>query len=339
MALSWINIQAELEESGRGANWPVYQLFLKGMDDIEAVRHVRKLATLSHPVRCRLGRVYNELFDNRFIVWSERSKWSNYWWSFESSVDDNGLLVSLGKRHPAFAGPLNVQAESHLTSRYMMYARYVYDCWRWSFSRWSDAFSRRHGFLVGSVLTVGPQRQEQPWRFRWRSLTRAQLTWAGANGKTGTWGDINCRWGTPAYPILDDPALWGKVRWGDLQRHKLVVTPEKFEATQMIAVPADFVLMPVFFSDSVLTSVATARNRREWSLYRWSEAVPRQHGFLLHSGLVGNAVRLEYPWRLYSQCPTEAFQLLATRHVWRTTREALSTFEGASLCYAICVVF
>ena len=113
-ALSWIKVYPTIEEGiSAGKYWASYQIGLGDFSDMARIGDVITLARLSQPVRCKLFRVYNSVFDRRPIVLSEGPALGDGWLSFYSGVSvegpDGDVIVSFGTKR-------SFQAEAYLPS-------------------------------------------------------------------------------------------------------------------------------------------------------------------------------------------------------------------------------
>lgn len=228
-ALALFGISASIEEDGKGENWAVYQMFLRGVDTVERARLAYRVALEMQPVRCRLRRVYNEHLDDRYIIWTTRGTWSTYYWSYCSGVRDpeTGVIVSFGRRGSALAFlELEPEASVCTTLSHGLLIRYIRS-WIWGYSRWSDLYPPSSGFVHGQLGTHLVEREDRPWLFRGRRVAREQLVWSGADMAVpvGQWGDINCRWSKGVF-LLFRSMRWGSSRWSSCGR-RLVTTLER----------------------------------------------------------------------------------------------------------------
>lgn len=229
-ALALFGIGADIEEDGKGDNWAVYQMLLRGVDTVERARLAYRVALEMQPVRCRLRRVYNEHLDARYIIWTARGTWSTYYWSFNSGVRDpeTGVIVSFGRRGAALAAlELEPEVSVGTTLSHGLLIRYIRS-WIWSYSRWSDLYPPSSGFVHGQLGTRPVEREDRPWLFRGRRVAREQLVWSGADMAVpvGQWGGINCRWSKGVFPLFSSPR-WGSSRWSGSNSKRLVTTLER----------------------------------------------------------------------------------------------------------------
>ena len=228
-ALALFGISTSIEEDGKGENWAVYQMFLRGVDTVERARLAYRVALEMQPVRCHLRRVYNEYLDDRYIIWTARSRWSKYYWSYCSGVRDpeTGVIVSFGRRGAALAFlELEPEASVCTTLSHGLLIRYIRS-WIWGYSRWSDLYPPSSGFVHGQLGTHLIEREDRPWLFRGRRVAREQLVWSGADMAVpaGQWGGINCRWSKGVF-LLFRSLRWGSSRWSGCGR-RLVTTLER----------------------------------------------------------------------------------------------------------------
>lgn len=229
-ALALFGIGADIEEDGKGDNWAVYQMLLRGVDTVERARLAYRVALEMQPVRCRLRRVYNEHLDARYIIWTARGTWSTYYWSFNSGVRDpeTGVIVSFGRRGAALAAlELEPEVSVGTTLSHGLLIRYIRS-WIWSYSRWSDLYPPSSGFVHGQLGTHPVEREDRPWLFRGRRVAREQLVWSGADMAVpvGQWGGINCRWSKGVFPLFSSQR-WGSSRWSGSNSKRLVTTLER----------------------------------------------------------------------------------------------------------------
>lgn len=239
-ALALFGIGADIEEDGKGDNWAVYQMLLRGVDTVERARLAYRVALEMQPVRCRLRRVYNEHLDARYIIWTARGTWSTYYWSFNSGVRDpeTGVIVSFGRRGAALAAlELEPEVSVGTTLSHGLLIRYIRS-WIWSYSRWSDLYPPSSGFVHGQLDTRPVEREDRPWLFRGRRVAREQLVWSGADMAVpvGQWGDINCRWSKGTFLLFRSPR-WGASRWSCSNGRRLVTTLERRLAPGRALVP------------------------------------------------------------------------------------------------------
>lgn len=214
-ALALFGISASIEEDGEGANWATYQLNLHNVDTVEGVRLAHRVANEMAPVRCRLRRVYNDLYDDRSLIWTRHSPWSGAIWSDDTGVRDpeTGIIVSLGTGHAMRTEPLPscfLMAGEDVSPRII---RYV-DTWIWSFAPWSEVFPQPSGFVHGELGSRLVRRKAVPWSFMGRDATREQLVWSEGDAGGGAWGDINCVW-TGGSLLSYEPWSWGTSAWSE----------------------------------------------------------------------------------------------------------------------------
>lgn len=239
MALGWIGLQPSLEEDGVGDNWATYQLGLPQIADAATVRRVAHLARLSQPARCRLWRIYTDVFDRRPIVLSNGPVLSDGWLSFYSGVPVEGepgedVLVSFGARHRAQAQvwqPDPACASFGVITWLGFLAPYL-DTFTVGRSALSQHYPRNHGFAMASffsILWADRQTSGRRWRGLWdarrwldytgfdrklpfwrmgrRALSRAQLVPGWSEGLS----DQNSRLGVTFATVIRNPARLGEM--------------------------------------------------------------------------------------------------------------------------------
>jgi hypothetical protein len=130
----------------------------------EEVRRVLHLAKLSQPARCRLWRIYTDVFDRRPIVVSEGPVLGDGWLSFYSGVpvngsfedDTEGVLVSFGVRNAmqveryscddiegSFGNTINLGFQAPYLDRFIV-----------GRSALSHPYPRSHPFVMGSLFSI-----------------------------------------------------------------------------------------------------------------------------------------------------------------------------------------
>ena len=253
MAFSWIGQEVEIEEDS-GAHWATYQLGLPQIATEEEVRRILHLARLSQPARCRLWRIYTEVFDRRPIIVSEGPALGDGWLSFYSGTpvdgsledDTDGILVSFGARH-------TVQSELYAAAdivgsfgssiNFGFLAPYL-DRFTVGRSQLSQHYPRNHGFAVSSLFSIlwadsatagrnwrclwdgrdwreytGFDRKLPRWNMRRREQSRSQLV--------PGWGEIlsdsNARLGATFAVVINNPGRLGNfvLSEHDPERHLL----------------------------------------------------------------------------------------------------------------------
>ena len=101
LALGWVGIDdIEIEEEVPGIHFYQYQLKLGEIPDRVKVDNIINLSRLSAPVRSRLSRLYNTLYDNRRLILSDpdgRGKFG-YLLSDYSGVHYKDIVLSFGRK-------------------------------------------------------------------------------------------------------------------------------------------------------------------------------------------------------------------------------------------------
>ena len=231
-ALSWIKVYPTIEEGiSAGKYWASYQIGLGDFSDMARIGDVITLARLSQPVRCKLFRVYNSVFDRRPIVLSEGPALGDGWLSFYSGVSvegpDGDVIVSFGTKR-------GFQAEAYLPSLHA--ASFGTECvsghtapyldrFIVGRSRLSEPLPRNHPFVMGalfSILWADRQTLGRSWRGEWDA--RRWLDYTGFDRKLPRWrmgrrslsrsqlvptesmlADTNSRLGATFAVVIDNP--------------------------------------------------------------------------------------------------------------------------------------
>jgi P2-related tail formation protein len=235
-AFGWIGQTLTIEEE-QGAHWATYQLGLPQIATEEEVRRVLHLARLSQPARCRLWRIYTDVFDRRPIVVSEGPVLGDGWLSYYSgvpvdgSIEDGteGALVSFGVRAA-------LQSERYadddaigvFCSLYRIGTQALYiDRFIVGLSQLSNVYPPVGGFVIGEVISrlwadiattnrvwnstwddapwyepLGHDRKLPLWRFRSRSISCSQLV----PGWGASLSDVNAKLGVSFGSLINNPA-------------------------------------------------------------------------------------------------------------------------------------
>ena len=278
-ALGWLGISPVIEEGDTvSSRWAFYQLGLGSFNNIERVRDVITLARLSQPVRCRLGRVYNDLYDGRRIVWSEFSAWSDYVWSDDTGVVDpeTGMVVSFGTRHAARSASPDVRVLAVRGDVVSRLIRYV-DAWIWSFAPWSEVFPQPSGFVHGELGSRLVRRKAAPWSFMGRDVAREQLVWSEGDAGGGAWGDVNCVW-TGGSLLSYEPWSWGASAWSEGKGPFSACTDARELEPRFRLLGGELVSTLAGFGEDLRGSLLTLYPERPWSgswdARRWTPYPP-----------------------------------------------------------------
>ncbi len=230
-----------IEEDGTGRWWATYQLGLPQIADTATVRHIVRICNEMAPARCRLWRIYTDVFDRRPIILSQGPALGSGWLTFYSGApvpvnpdnpDSEDVLVSFGVRHASQSAPYSpgdVCGSFGATTRYGFLAPYL-DRFVVGRSRLSALYPRNHGFALGSLFSIlwaerattgrrwrgewdarrwldytGFDRQLPSWRMERRAISRAQLV--------PGWGEVvsdhNARLGATFAAVIDNPPRLG----------------------------------------------------------------------------------------------------------------------------------
>ncbi len=292
-----------IEEDGTGEFWATYQLGLPEVPTEEALRRMVAVAREMQPVRCRLWRVYNDLCDFRPAVWSGGAPdhaWGNAWWSRYSGVGVPGVPgVDAGHDLMAsFGGRDALLAERYFTGRVgwgmaaLLCAIIPYvDRPIWSRARWSERYRRQSAFVLGQLLSARGEASRPRWRMAYREWARSQAvpSWPGpasAWGRDGVWGDINSNYSVPCARRITAPApRWSENRWSeDAPRVEVLRILEQFHAAlaargERLAPGGPDGVLPGAGMAALISGLIPYIDRPFWGRTRWSDALPRRHGF------------------------------------------------------------
>lgn len=170
MALRLFDVQAQVDESGRGDNWAVYEL------ELEAVPRgllptIAGVAEEMAPARCRLRRVYGG-FDRRPIILDVGPALDVGFLDDDSGIwdADTGIKESFGENVPMLAKS-QPASTAHIGSVHTHASRAFYvdkailDQWRLD-----NPTVKSYGFIGGSLvslLSVGIQGNKWRWEGPW----------------------------------------------------------------------------------------------------------------------------------------------------------------------------
>lgn len=242
-----------IEEDGTGDYWATYQLGLPQIATPEEVRRIVTICNEMAPVRCRLWRVYTEVFDRRPIVVGNGPVLGDGWLTFYSGTpvpgpdgSEDDVLVSFGVRNAFQSEPYSpgdVCGSFGATTWYGFQAPCL-DRFIVGRSRLSDVYPRTHGFAMGSLFSIlwadrattgrrwrgywdarrwldytGFDRKLPPWRMEQRAFSRAQLVPGGGVAMS----DCNARLGATFAMTIDNPPRLGDCTLSghDSQRREL----------------------------------------------------------------------------------------------------------------------
>lgn len=192
-ALALFGYEAEIEEDGTGAFWATWQLGLPALVDLDTVRRICAIVNEMQPARCRLWRIYTDVYDWRPGVWNggaPRNAWDACWWDWYSgtpvpglpgSDDEHELVVSFGRvDRYAVERAEALRMAVGITSRMASLCPYI-DRPVWDRSWWGQEFPRNHGFVIGEIFSMHFCERitsSQPWSGTWPHRPwRAFATW------------------------------------------------------------------------------------------------------------------------------------------------------------------
>ena len=246
-ALALFGIEATIEEDGRGDDWATYQVGVTGTPDMATARKIYQVATEMAPARCRLFRVYNDLYDFRPLYLSDGPDIGDGWLSFYSGVtvpgigdDEDAPLVSFGAELSMGGEPLGSRIWSGFSSSLNIDGMYE-DCFILGTSCLSDDYPLNHGFIFSQLFSwqnaepvttshkwagkwdrrhwsepAGWTRTIPPWVFGMLTFYKSELRigWPDDSGGlvhgSGTIGDINACVGVRSVQHFDDPFILGE---------------------------------------------------------------------------------------------------------------------------------
>lgn len=260
-----------IEEDGVGDYWATYQLGLPQIATPEEVRRIVTICNEMAPVRCRLWRVYTDVFDRRPIVVGDGPKLGDGWLTFYSGTpvpgpdgSEDDVLVSFGVRNAFQSEPYSpgdMCGSFGATTWYGFLAPYL-DRFIVGRSRLSDVYPRNHGFAMGSLFSIlwadrattgrrwrgywdarrwldytGFDRKLPQWRMERRAASRAQLV--------PGWGEVvsdcNARLGATFAVVIDNPGRLGGFALSnhDSQRRELRLHEMFIHSAAAITPPVD----------------------------------------------------------------------------------------------------
>ena len=246
-ALGLFGITATIEEDGTGEDWATYQLGVTGAPDVATLKTAYEVAREMAPVRCRLFRIYNDLYDFRPIHFSDGPNIGDGWLSFYSGVtvpgiggEDDAPLVSIGAELSLAGEPLRSRIWSGLSGSLNLDGMYE-DCFIVGTSCFGDVFPLNHGFIFSQLFSwqnaervtsshkwkgkwnrrhwaepAGWTRTITPWVFGMLTFHKSELRigWpddhSGFVHGSGTIGDINACVGIRRVQHFDDPFILGE---------------------------------------------------------------------------------------------------------------------------------
>lgn len=186
-----------IEEDGTGDHWATWQLGLPEIADEATVRHIVSICNEMQPARCRLWRIYTDVFDRRPIVPDVGPVLDDGWLDFYSgaSVNTGGetgesdsVLVSFGatrrflsEAYGDIAGSFGTTIRRAFLIPYL--DRFVLDR-----SRLDEVYPRNHGFASAclySLLWADRATTGRRWRGEWDA--RRWRDYTGFDRKLPRW--------------------------------------------------------------------------------------------------------------------------------------------------------
>ena len=186
-----------IEEDGTGDHWATWQLGLPEIADEATVRHIVSICNEMQPARCRLWRIYTDVFDRRPIVPDVGPVLDDGWLDFYSgaSVETGGgtgesdsVLVSFGatrrflsEAYGDIAGSFGTTIRRAFLIPYL--DRFVLDR-----SRLDEVYPRNHGFASAclySLLWADRATTGRRWRGEWDA--RRWRDYTGFDRKLPRW--------------------------------------------------------------------------------------------------------------------------------------------------------
>lgn len=316
-----------IEEGGVGMHWATYQIGLPEVADIETVKLVSRVAAEMAPVRCRLGRIYNGVYDMRPSVWGA-DPWAENWWGGYSGVSvpgmpgtDDEFVVSFGARLSMRTPPLSPRFCASGGSLVSFLAPYL-DRPRWGLSAWGERFIENRPFGFGQIYSSAfgqIMREPRPWsgpwpRIPWASATtfgralprwelflsgvaRSRAVWSEA---VKPWGDINAKYGAPTFTVFDEPAAWGESAYGEPQgEREVAIDVFEFVRTLCACPPKTHARPGGFGCSRQHGSLIPYADRPRWRQGTYGEPFVRNRPFAgasLSSSFFGDAVRGKRTW-------------------------------------------
>lgn len=97
MALKWTGLEeVVLEEEAYGEHFAEFQLGLEGLPKDFSLGAIQALADLAKPVRARLTRLYNSLYDKRHLI-LDHNQYGNFLSHYSGVKTKEGLQISFGR--------------------------------------------------------------------------------------------------------------------------------------------------------------------------------------------------------------------------------------------------
>ncbi len=187
-----------IEEDGTGDYWATWQLGLPEIADEATVRHIVSICNEMQPARCRLWRIYTDVFDRRPIVPDVGPVLDDGWLDFYSgaSVETGGetggetdsVLVSFGATRRFLSEAYGAMAASFGTTIRRAFLIPYLDRFVLDRSRLDEVYPRNHGFASAclySLLWADRATTGRRWRGEWDA--RRWRDYTGFDRKLPRW--------------------------------------------------------------------------------------------------------------------------------------------------------
>ncbi|MCL2458955.1 MAG: phage tail protein [Desulfobulbus sp.] len=222
-ALALFGLAAGIEEDGENDYWATYQISLPGIADLETVRLVSRVAVEMQPARCRLYRIYTDIWDTRPGAYSggfgeaDPARGGGFYseaaYSYYSGVSVPGLpdggdvIVSFGVLRSATAAKAMAPAWRAGRLRLRSMVALMADSMAYSDARYSDALAvPNHGFVRFRLRARIFDVSRPAAAFVRRTVIRSAQAKVvlPANAVAG----ILRLFSSSAFPVLPPPARW-----------------------------------------------------------------------------------------------------------------------------------
>lgn len=229
-----------IEEDGTGDHWATWQLGLPEIADEATVRHIVSICNEMQPARCRLWRIYTDVFDRRPIVPDVGPVLDDGWLDFYSGASVNtgggtgesdGVLVSFGaarrflsEAYGDIAGSFGTTIRRAFLIPYL--DRFVLDR-----SRLDEVYPRNHGFASAclySLLWAERATTGRRWRGEWDA--RRWRDYTGFDRKLPRWSMRARAWSRNQLALDDGERLDGGNARLDAVFAVLVDNPPRLDA-------------------------------------------------------------------------------------------------------------
>ncbi len=184
-----------IEEDGTGDHWATWQLGLPEIAGEAAVRHIVSICNEMQPARCRLWRIYTDVFDRRPLVTDVGPVLDDGWLDFYSGAfvetgqgGTDDVLVSFGATRRFQAEACGEIAASFGTTIRRAFLIAYLDRFVVDRSRLDDVYPRNHGFASAclySLLWAERATTGRRWRGEWDA--RRWRDYTGFDRKLPRW--------------------------------------------------------------------------------------------------------------------------------------------------------